>query len=66
MLKRFGVPFFQRLMGKRCAKWDAVPPPAKGVSLLKPFVFNAIALKKQAVRVLVELFQKLKGLKAKP
>jgi hypothetical protein len=40
------VPFLKRLMCTRCATWDAVPHPAKGLRLLKPFVFNAIALKK--------------------
>jgi hypothetical protein len=44
--KVIGVPFFQRFMCKVCAKWDAVPHPAKGLRLLKPVVFNAIALKK--------------------
>jgi hypothetical protein len=55
-----------RLMCKYCAKWDAVPHPAKGLRLLKPFVFNAIALKKHPVKVLIELLQKLMGLRAKP
>jgi hypothetical protein len=61
----FFVAFLERLMCKVCAKWDAVPHPAKGVSLLKPFVFKAVA-KKQFVKVLVELFQKLMGLSVKP
>jgi hypothetical protein len=40
------VPFLKRLMCKVYAKWDAVPHPAKGLRLLQPVVFNAIALKK--------------------
>ena len=61
--KVFGVPFLKRLMCTRCAKWDAVPHPAKGLRFLQPFVFNAIVLKKATRESFGQAFAKARGFK---